>query len=264
MNHMTAVELLASAVKAELDQAPEMFNHPRTCVITGQVISEGYYARDIIPSSTSEFLDLLHGDPDGVMSIPAAQVYKSAWNMGSRLAFADGTCYHPLIDHKSATAQGRECWSDLVRTIWPARKGDQLVALITTDTKKRVWEKVRAGVLGPQTPVLVYNMERSVFSSLTLDWPEMLRCLDLVEEVYGAGFVKPTIYVSLFRQYDLACKHGLNQAIHWERQLRTWRHLPEFEFATLIAQKRRLSRETIYPIATNRPHADQPPRPGEH
>jgi len=241
MNHMTAVELLAASVGAELDQAPETFDHPRTCVITGQAISEGYHARDIIPSSTSEFLDLLHGDPDGVMSIPAARVYKSAWNMGSRLAFADGTCYHPLIDRKSAAAQGRECWSDLVRTIWPAHKGDQMVALITTDTKKRVWEKTRAGVLGHQTPVLIYNMERSMFRTVEIDWQSMIVTLDLVEEVYSKGFVKPSIYGGLYRQFDLANGIGMAQTLKWERELAMLRQYPEFEFATLIAQKKEIS-----------------------
>ncbi len=216
---------------------PEVFERPRACVITGQMVSTGYRARDIIPSTTSEFLDLLHGDPDGVMSPVAARVYKSSWNMGSWVVFASGDCYHPLIDRKAALAQERPCWSDLVRAIWPGRAGDQLVAILTTDTKKRVWEKARIGALGAATPVLVYNMERSVFHVLSIDWPQMLECLDLVKRVYTLGFSKTTIAEGLYVEYTRMNEIGFSRVMELERELRAWRNRPEFEFVILIAQK---------------------------
>lgn len=216
---------------------PEVFERPRACVITGQMVSTGYRARDIIPATTSEFLDLLHGDPDGVMSPVAARVYKSSWNMGSWLVFSNGDSHHPLVDRKAALAQERPCWSDLARTIWPARAGDPLVAILTTDTKKRIWEKARIGVLGSDTPVLVYNMDRSVFRVLSIDWPEMLECLDLVERVYALGFSKTTIAAGLYVEYARMNEISFSRGMALERELRAWRSRPEFEFVILIAQK---------------------------
>ncbi|RKY05049.1 MAG: hypothetical protein DRP56_09335, partial [Planctomycetota bacterium] len=56
------------------------------CCLSGQPITHGIEWRHVIPSSTGEYLDLLHGmSASGYMSIEAATAYKGSWNMGSRL-----------------------------------------------------------------------------------------------------------------------------------------------------------------------------------
>ena len=234
---LTIADLLAPALGATYDEPPVQFDRPRPCVITGQLVTEGYEIPPLMLASSSEFLDLVHGDLTGVMSVNACRVFKSSWNMGSRLIFEDGTAHHPLIAREPAAEQGRACWSSLVRDIWPSRAGQQMVAIVTTDTKKRIWERAKVGRLGLHTPVLHYDMESNTLATTEMNWPRLLECLAFIEEVYSLGFVKPVIARGLYSQHAQLSKVGLARSMAYERTLKPWRAAPEFLFALLIAQK---------------------------
>lgn len=244
MAYSTPAELLARGLRlAPLPNPPQPVPSGTCCAITGQPISAGYPVTEMVTEATAEFLDCFRGGVDGWVSEPAARCFKSADPRKgnpcarSHLVFADGTYYGPLISRQAAQEQGRPCWSDLVRQVWPARRGEQCLAILTTDTKKRLWIRARVGSLGCRTPVLCYDSGMALDQVRLLDWPALLDCLDLVEEVYTAGFPKQAIGDSLYGQTRAIEQAGLRRTGQWERVLRDWRPRPEFAVALLIAQK---------------------------
>lgn len=212
------------------------------CIITGDYITEGYPAAKLLSNATAEFIELTHGNPTGWVSEPAAILIKSASPRAGNppakatLAFEDGTCWQPMISRESATAQGRACWSDLVREVWPARRDQRCVVLLTTDTKKRLWPRCRVGSLGPRTEVLLHDTGSTISSPVVIDWETMLETLTRIEQLY-THFPKPVIGRNLFRSRDGVHAIGPRAAREYENWLSGVRTSPEFVMALLIAQK---------------------------
>lgn len=210
------------------------------CCVSGVHLAEGYPAGTIITAATGEFLDTFRGRPDGWLSDAAARLFKAsnprAGNLPARsvLAFAGGELHLPLASRAAARAQGRPCWSDLVRAVWPARAGRPCVAILTTNTKKRLWPRARTGALGARTPLYLHDGDAS--GVRWLDWPALLACLDLVEAVYADGYSKRAIAAGL---PGALAADALDpaRALALERALRPWRTRPEFAPALLIAQR---------------------------
>lgn len=134
--------------------------------------------------------------------------------------------------------QGRPCWSDLVRQVWPVHQGKICLVLLTTDTKKRLWPRARVGALGAKTPVYLHDgaLSRVEF----INWPGLLRVLDLVEEVYAAGFSKSYLRAGLYGATQALAQVGYRQMASWEQALYGLRPLAEFQMALLIAQKKEI------------------------
>lgn len=236
---MNVAELMVRGMGLEL--LAELAGHIETgldtqCCVTGQPIREGIAWKRVIPSSTGEYLDLMHGMALPYMSVAAAAAFKGSWNMGSRLIFEDGTHWHPLISAEGASQSERTYWSALVREVWPARAGQVCVAIVAADFKKKVWPRALTGPLGTNTPVFVLDPDRHVCQSLTVNWERLIAVLDLVEMVYSAGFGKDSVAQGLYQSYA-AFTQQPRQAIDWERELMGVRGLPEFVIAILIAQK---------------------------
>lgn len=213
------------------------------CALTGQPLTTGYPRRLMTTEATTEFLDHFRGDVHGWVSESAARCYRSAnpraGNPCARsiLAVQEGAgavrLWSPLIARESAAAQGRPCWSALVRLAWQAHAGRPVLAILTTNTKKRLWPRARVGALGSRTPLYYYDSDTQGDGVLWLDWPRLLACLDLVEELYTAGFPKPVLRTCLLRKTDA----DPLRALAGERALAPWRGTPEFRVAALIAQK---------------------------
>jgi hypothetical protein len=222
----------------ELDMPPQQIDNGATCAITGEKIAEGYPVMDIISKSTGEYLDLLGGYSSEWLSESAARAFKGSWNMGSRLVFEDGVHYHPLVSRKEAAKQSRACWSDLVREVYPDRFGQRMVMILTTDFKKRIWPRGRAGILGDATDVLVHDMKQGVFDVLQVNWwPKLLKILDVFEEVYTYGFVKPVIANCLYLDHKTMETIGVTATTDYEKYLSRIRNTNEFKIAMIIAQK---------------------------
>lgn len=236
---MNVAEAICNGLELELPEKLERYieyDLDTVCAITGDRITEGIPWKRIIPSSTGEYLDLMHGMTFEYMSIPAAIAYKGSWNMGSRLIFQDGTMYHPYIAESSADKSERTFWSALVHDIWPEREGQKCLCIFAGDFKKKVWPRARVGPLGPNTPVLLFDPDRFVLDSILIDWSRLIEVLDFVEEVYTAGFSKRAIEDSLYSDYGTLTECS-GQAMEWESLLKEIRDTSEFGVSILIAQK---------------------------
>lgn len=243
------------------------------CPFTGEMLTEGYAAADIIPDTTGNIPDLLGGDTHGFLSPDAAAALKGDYNLGHRAFFARPggiSALYPRLapendkaraarqvkDAEKAErrragtlpwkqAQGdardgglpRPLWRDLVRDVWPTYAGAPCLLLVATDYKRRVWHKARVGPLGARTPALLFDPARDVFKPAFLDWPRLLDILALVEDVYAAGFSKGAIARGLYAETRAVAAVGTPQTMRWEKALAPWRPSDEFFFAVLIAQK---------------------------
>lgn len=244
--YLTPADLLVQGLKlGPLPTPPTALPAGSTCAISGQSITSGYRVPDLVTQATSEFLDCFRcgAAVDGWVSENAGRCFKNAdprrGNPTARsvLAFGDGTCYQPLIAQASAVEQGRACWSRLVRDVWPSQQGQQCLCIVTTDTKKRLWHRARVGALGPRTPVLLYDGKLCVNEVRLIDWPTLLGCLDLVEQVYALGFAKEVMRESLWIASKVAQAVGLVATRRLETTFVAWRRRPEFHIALLISQK---------------------------
>ena len=234
-----AAELIVKGMKIEaLPNLPRAFDGLRRCAVTGELIESGYLVSDITAPASNEFMDTFRGDPCGVVSETVGRAFRNDHNMGARLFFEDGTMYYPLISRESAAKDGnRPCWSDLVYTVWNERQGQQLLCLLTTDSKKRLWPRARVGALGRSTPVYLHDNKTAVSDCFEIDWPRMIVGLNLIEQVYTAGFSKNAIRESLHSDYKTVNLIGYKQSCKLESYISCWRGGREFDVALLIAQK---------------------------
>lgn len=232
-----------------------------TCALTGESITLGYSLGDVTTDATNEFLDTFRGLGGGFVSESVARCFKAHPKNGCQilafLAFEDGTLFQPLIARESAGSTGRPCWSDLVRDVWPARQGQRMAAILTTDTKKRLWPRARVGCLGPSTPIYLHDGDTHVSAPLRVDWPHLISVLDLVEDVYSLGFSKRTIRASLLQDYARARQVGFGACRALEARLHVHRGSPEFAVALLIAQRRPGTAQAPSPL-TNQEKTREP------
>jgi hypothetical protein len=228
---------------APLAMPPTAVPDGTRCAISGKPIAAGYPVSFLVTDATSEFLDMFRGGLFGYVSDEAARCWKlSDPRLGNPTArafliFGDGICYMPMISRESARAQGRPCWSELVREVWRERARQRMVCILTTDQKKRLWPRARVGALGNRTPVLLYDAGLSLNETALIDWPVMLDCLAAIEEAYGVGFSKAAIRESLYENANIMREFGFIPTRNIERRLRERRGRREFDMALLIAQK---------------------------
>lgn len=226
--------LLATAVHAKEPPTKhlQVFDPPRRCALTGAEITEGYAAMDILPKVFSQYTKTF-SDPTGIVSRDVATCFANDWNLGCRMIFEDGTHFHPLINKEQADKQGRPCFSEAVRAVWPEKKGQACLIIITSDVKKRIWPIARPGVLGDKTPVTVLAPEWGLEECLYLAWEELLSVLDDIESLYAEGFNKDAIAHSLFtspKAFTVAAVGAKEDCIARRRAL------PSFYPALTIAQ----------------------------
>jgi len=243
-DYLTPADLIANGLHLPaLPRPPVELPAGTECAITGKPITHGYPVADMVSGATAEFLDCFRGGVDGYVSEAAARCFKKSnpreGNPTSRafVIFEDGTAYLPLISVENAVKLGRPCWTHVVREVWPARQGQCVLIILTTDMKKRLWIRARIGQLGGRTPILYYDSETAGNEVLFVDWPRLLQVLELCEEVYEAGFPKRALRDSLYVTGKIVQTVGLQKARDWERRLQPWRGASEFIVATLIAQR---------------------------
>lgn len=210
--------------------------------LSGQWITEGYPLAEMLGTSAADRIDATGGDPTGWVSDTVARCLKAAnprLRSGvslSMLIFAGERALHPLESRASAAEQGRPCWSDLVREIWPERRGDTVLIIVTADTKKRIWQDAQLGVLGSRTPVLHYDRSQARAGVRRIDWPVLIDTLDAIEEVYDRGFTKRQIAHGLLSATAARQQNGSAWTVAAERRLLTIRQRESFPLALTFAQ----------------------------
>jgi hypothetical protein len=153
---VTVADLFAAAVPLPDLDPPAPVPAGTRCALTGAPITEGYRATDLVTIATAEFLDAFRGGTGGWVGVAGARCFRSANPRGgnplarSWIVFEDRTAWDPLIarlefrDPKTREKSAhRPAWTDLVRQVWPARAGQRMAMILTTDTKKRLWPRAR-------------------------------------------------------------------------------------------------------------------------
>jgi hypothetical protein len=238
----TVPDLIAEGLDLRVElPAPTPLPDGTRDAITGVPITHGYAVMDLVTEATTEFLEQVRGDVNGYVGVNTARCFRAqnprGENRGSRalLAFGDGTAYLPLIARERATAEGRPCWSDLVRAVWTTHQGQPMVGILTTDQKKRLWPRARSGVLAAgRVPLFVYDTETAQDGTVWCHWPLLLAILDAIERAYALGAPKRAIATSLLAAPKLALTPAV---VALERHLAAYRPHAEFPVALLIAQR---------------------------
>ena len=70
-----------------------------------------------------------------------------------------------------------------------------------------------------------------------IDWEALIKCLNLVEEVYTRGFPKVVIADHLVGAWKTVQEVGMSETRRLEANIKSWRLRLEFRVALLIAQK---------------------------
>lgn len=232
----TPAELIAGAVNAKPPHGKLIqLEEPTTCALSGVEITEGYPVTQAIPKSYGRVMDTFK-DPTGFVAIEAATAIANDWNLGVRLIFEDGTHYHPLINREAAEKQGRECLSDLVRAVWPAKEGQAMVFLLVTDVKKRAWPRARAGRLGTSSPITLLASEYNIEECRYIPWVNLLAMLDRIESTIALGFSGRSIHQNLLDSKKGVKTVGVAEAVRLEREWQALREYPEFIPALIISQ----------------------------
>lgn len=220
----------APALLAATSRSPEP-NLPSAgwgrCAVCGTHHWRTFAAAAFIRPSTGDVADIFrHGE---VLCVDCAALFANSHFTGGMLAIA-GNYYKPLVIAKG----DRPAWRDLIRSI-PI--GTETVAIITSNTKRRLWPNAPRSTFGPQWQVFfaVDNVERI----LTVEAGRLRKCLDIVEELYNAGIAKSLLGESLMAALPppIIRKIGLRKVLEYEREIAPWRGTDELMIATYVAQK---------------------------
>lgn len=212
------------------------------CALSGEGITRGYPISDIVSDAQGEWWETFHGDPFGYLSESAAACWlatnpKRDMRMSKSFAVFGAVAYEPMVSQQSADAQGRPSWRELVGLAWQRHRDEPCAIVISSDTKKRVWWRGRAGTLGRRTPILIYDTgEVGMFEVREVDWPVMLDDLAAVERAYEAGFYRRDASATLM-QNPAACERlGWGEAAALEREMAAARRRPHWPFVLLIGR----------------------------
>lgn len=231
---MTPSQLLSQHINAKPPNGkPIELPDGSFCAVGGNPITVGYRVLDTVPKSYGRFMETFTGD---YLSEEAAICLANDWNLGCRMVFEDGTHYHPLISKEQAEKQGRPCFSQIAREVWPSKMGQACVILIASDVKKRLWTIAQSGRLGSQTPVAILAADYDVEEHRWINWERLVQLLDFIEVIYSSGFSKDVISRNLMRRIKTGGDVDLRTVYHWEEQLQTLRFETEFFPALVIAQ----------------------------
>ena len=212
------------------------------CSLSGEEIDFGYRIADIVSAAQGEWWETFNGNPFGYLSEAAAACWlasnpKRDMRMSKSFAVFGDAAYEPMVSQKSADAQGRPSWRDLVRTAWERHRGEPCALVLSSDTKKRVWWRGRSGTLGGNTPVLIYDTGQvGLFEVRMIDWPAMLGSLELVEAAYAGGFYQGDVATTLMQNITACERIGWAAVVEMERSLGAARRSDHWPFVRLIAR----------------------------
>lgn len=186
--------------------------------------------KTIIGPSTADLADTFrHGN---YVCLDCATCFGQSKKLAGNLYADATTAQKPVVALKSAT-EDRPAWRNLVRQLSPDM---DCVAIVTSNTKRRLWPQAVVSRPGSQWRVLFVDGDNERI--ITVDYIEVLRCLDLIESLLNLGYSKRAIGDNLLNGVKFKnLLSDIQSVMADERRIGTWRGTDEFSLALFIAQK---------------------------
>ncbi|HEX6940700.1 MAG TPA: hypothetical protein VF158_14890 [Longimicrobiales bacterium] len=222
------------------------------CAIGGHPIRRGCRIADVVTDTTARPHEIFRCGGEYV-SVEAAWLYKAAARTGggiagNMLAIEGQPGERPMLSRDSADKQGRRAWPDVLMDLAP---GLATVAIITTESKRRLWLDARVSITGDAwQPYLCWG---TTDRTLTVSLSTVQALLPLAEQAYGLGWSKQDILDGLLHagRAKLVQKVGLSRALELDRAFAAWRGSDELLLTAAVVQKPRtpitLTEETSCP-----------------
>lgn len=157
---------------------------------------------------------------------------------GNIMAAGDAL-YRPVISKKSATEE-RPTWLEVLGGLSEVSSGDWVAGVLTTDTKPRVWPRMRLASLG-DFGLYIHAPEYSVSEYRSFALADLLDTSGVIRGSLDMGFTKQRIHAGLLSDFSRA-KKNMKEVMQLEMLLQTLRHRPEF-IPALIATYKGLDKE---------------------
>ncbi len=227
---MNRIEFLFQAFNPpELEIPPQPCK--AICAMSGAPITEGYHIRQVVSSATADIADTFRGGGE-YLSVEAARLFKANTLMRGNLLALPGEGLCPTVGREYAQKTGRPTWEDLVANL---PLGTPTIAIFTDEAKRRLWTIAPLSEVGQHWSVLIN--QAGVTRRVTLNIHALRECLDYVRRVYDLGFSKQAIRSSLFENFNVIDRVGVEAVLQMESDLAYWRTKDEFVVALFIVQK---------------------------
>lgn len=228
MRNVAVAALLCTAYEISVGKLPA---HDDDCALCGLRVAAAMPVKSLIKPATADIPDTFHGTH---VCAPCAAAFSESRLLTGSLLVMNGAGLRPMVSKESARKEGRPCWRDVIRTL-PV--GAETVAIITSNTKRRLWTRAAVSVVGDYWRPLFVDGDTDRL--LTVSITALRASLDLVESVYALGFRKELIGTSLWNGLapKTLAEHGLERIAELEAALNVWRGSDELLISLFIAQK---------------------------
>jgi len=221
----------------------------RTCAITGEQISRGVAADDLLTNASSAPHEIFPNDTSAQVSWEAAQCYKyfRGGLTGNLLARNRDwkehlpTGHKPMVSTSSARRKDRPNWQKLLYGTDPhatLKPSDQTIAIFTEEFQRRLWLKAEMSTVGEHWKPYLFN--GSTRRSLEVSFPRLREVLALCEHVYSLGFTKQQIRQGLLgaqSKMTLLTTLGPRRVKAFDDTLAEWRGTDELRLAVFCCQR---------------------------
>lgn len=199
------------------------------CAICQRVVSEAYPANSIISDATANIADTFRSSI--WICVDCAACFGDSRTLTGNIFATETITEKPLVTQ----AEGRAQWRELIQS--DDLIGQECVAIITSNTKRRLWTSCVVSRFGSSWQPLFVDGDTDLL--LTVSVPDLRQCLTLVEEIYALGFSKQAMLEPLVHPNNqrFITQLGLPTVMCYERQLELWRTRHELIVSLFIAQK---------------------------
>lgn len=199
------------------------------CALSGAPITEGYRLLEVVKPTTGEFLDLFHGGVAGYLSDESCRCLEHWHARGGKpgnVCVVNGIPVSVGI----GAAENRDQWPEALARL---RTGDEVLLIVATDPKKRIWPRARVGYAGSATPVLLFNGDYNVLNLILCDLDRLRQIINEIELLLGEGASKSGCHQGLVAS---PWKASLARKIYAEKTIAPLRNEPEWLVALTMAR----------------------------
>ena len=152
---------------------------------------------------------------------------------GNVLAYGDRLEY--LVISTSSVVVNKRPWLHVLPDLLTLPLDAEVVGVLTTDVKPRVWPRMVLSTVGAPT-LYVHAAEYDISAPVTLDVQRWLTLAQTIGKALDIGYTKKSVQHTLTRDYPRFIKN-LEVSRELEDTFAPVRHTPEFVPALIIAQK---------------------------